>query len=287
VETPTKKVIEAKLEMNNLDEKTFSARRIPDRVTFQWVRCQICGLYIASPYLSLDLEALYSGSDLNYTKELGNLKLSYKKLLISSATNRNLESSVFLDVGAGNGFVLEIAKEMGFGTVKGLEPSAKVVAQADIKIQQDLKVGFLSSDSFDKKSMDVISMFHVLDHLPNPGQSLRHCYELLKEGGSILIAVHNSNAFSRHLLGSRSPIFDIEHTYLFNKETLRKIAEEESFEVEFVKSYWNRYSIKYILSLLPLGRFKQRILRVVDRTLISRLSIWVPLGNIYMHGRKV
>lgn len=285
--TPTRKVVTANIDINKLNEKIFSARRIPDHLTFQWVTCDYCGLYIASPYISIDLESLYSKSVLNYGKELNNLKITYKKLLKSCCLNQELKKLNFLDVGAGNGFVLEVARQMGFGSTKGIEPSEKVVNEASIEIREELKIGFLSNDSYDPDSLDVISMFHVLDHLAEPNDSLKQCHNFLKANGIIVIAVHNSNSFSRYLLRSRSPIFDIEHTYLFNKSTLRKMLQNASFEVVFVKSYWNRYSIGYLISLLPLGKFKLKIIKFLSQLNVANLPVWVPLGNIYVFGRKI
>ena len=287
IETSTKKVVEANLDFDKLNAKTFSARRVPDRLTFQWVVCNNCGLYISSPYLAMNFESMYSNSELNYRNELKNLKITYRKLLNSVFPREELGNKSLLDVGAGNGFVLEVAKQMGFGCVKGIEPSANVVDEAEMSIKKDLKIGFISRDSFDKESFSLISMFHVLDHLPDPKKTLQDCRKLLQKNGQIVVAVHNTKSFSCKLLRGRSPIFDIEHTYLFNKITLKRILEEASFEVEFSSRYWNRYSLEYFISLLPLGEFKSRVIERLRDSRLGSASLWLPLGNIYAQARKV
>jgi 2-polyprenyl-3-methyl-5-hydroxy-6-metoxy-1,4-benzoquinol methylase len=265
--------------------RTFSARRQLDRHTFQWISCDYCGCLRASPYLDLDIRNLYIKSEFNYSNELENLTCTYRRIISSAWTGRTFQGSRVLDVGAGNGFVLRIAKDLGFSEFIGIEPSIDAIKKAGSDVKQRLIQGFLEESLLPDENLDLITMFHVLDHLPNPQEALKICFRLLVPNGRIVIAVHNTNSFSRRLLGRNSPIFDIEHTYLFNRKNLSQLLESIGFQVEYTKPYFNRYSISYLVSLLPLGRRTKQLITSASG-LFNRVSITAPLGNFVLVGTK-
>ena len=70
-----------------------------------------------------------------------------------------------------------------------------------------------------------------MDHLLDPSAFLSDIYKILKDDGVILLINHNVRFILTRLLGSKSPMFDIEHIYLFDKVTIRKILEKNHFEI--------------------------------------------------------
>jgi hypothetical protein len=84
----------------------------------------------------------------------------------------------------------------------------------------------------------------------------------------------------------RSPIIDVEHTYLYSRATMRTIFARNGFEVVEVGRVWNDYSLNYLAHLAPLpGRAKRSLLGLLAKT-VGRRSVRVPLGNLYLIGRK-
>ena len=129
-------------------------------------------------------------------------------------------------------------------------------------------------------SVDVIAIFHTLDHLADPLQLIQTCYDKLDSDGRLLIAVHNVRAISARLLKSRSPIFDIEHTYLFDKSTLKSALEKAGFKNVQVWSYKNYYSLAYLWHLLPMPTpLKLFVLNSIIGRLMEKIRFWIPLGN--------
>lgn len=273
-----------------LDEKTFSseifsARRLPDRRHYQWVVCNLCGLYRSDPIYNVDLFDLYKESSFEYSAELHGLNNSYKKIL--RKTNMDFNNKSILELGGGTGFFLMEAEKLGFTSFLEIEPSISSKAKADVKLQQYfiselLKPGLVKNDS-----RDVIVAFHVLDHLPDPKESLNILKNILKPEGQLILAVHNVKSFSALLLKNKSPIFDVEHTYLFSKVSIRMLLESTGFKNIKVKHYKNSYSIAYLIHLMPMPKkLKVFLLNSSFVNLFRRIKLKVPLGNIYAIASK-
>jgi hypothetical protein len=84
-----------------------------------------------------------------------------------------------------------------------------------------------------------------------------------------------------------SPIYDIEHTYLFSKKTAKLLFEKVGFENIQAGSYSNTYSLAYILHLLPLPRkLKVLVLSSIIGKLLAKCRVRLPLGNMWISGVK-
>jgi len=94
-----------------------------------------------------------------------------------------------LDVGAGIGQLLAHAKH-DFTEVYGTEISDSAMAIAQNKYGVQLIKGQLEDIQFDR-TFDNVSLFHILEHVPNPRSFLEKCASLLSPGGRIFIGVPN------------------------------------------------------------------------------------------------
>lgn len=177
---------------------------------------------------------------------------------------------------------------MGFSSIYGVEPSQSAVDSALPNVRKFMRVSMFDDKSVSDESADVVVMFHTLDHLERPLEILKVALKKLRKGGTIVIAVHNVRAFSALVLKSRSPIFDIEHTYLFSRETLKNCLEKAGYVDIKVSSYSNYYSLAYLAHLLPLPRrTKEKLLSSTFGRFLSKIKVWIPLGNISASGTKL
>ena len=276
---------------SNVDESSFSteifsARRLPDRRHYQWVRCNKCTLLRSDPVLDVDLEKLYVESTFDYSTEVDGLKKTYFNLVKKALGGKKFKKSIF-EVGGGNGFFLEAAKDGGFANVAGVEPSTEAInaARADIKphmIASMMKAGVLADNSF-----EVGTMFHTLDHLTDPVSTLKTCADALQKGGVFVVAIHNERSWSARLMGERSPIIDVEHTHLYTRKSGEALFKKIGFIDVRSGAYNNHYSLAYILHLIPISRtFRKRVLESSIGTLLSKIKVIVPLGNMWVAGTK-
>lgn len=265
----------------NINEETFSARRLPEKVHYRLLRCNGCGLVYSSPILDPgEIENLYKRSRLTYGAELENLKETYghylKKIMDVTPARGNI-----LEIGCGNGFFLEKALELGFKKAFGVEPSKNAIEKADASLKANIVNDIFRPGMFEGDLFDVVCFFQTIDHIVDPNEFLRACRAVLKPGGIVFCISHNTKAFSTKILGESSPIFDIEHIYLFNTGTIREIFEKNGFKVIDVFGIKNSYSLGYWTRMLPFPQFlKKNILTLLGLLGLDTRRVTLTSGNI-------
>jgi SAM-dependent methyltransferase len=206
---------------------------------------------------------------------------------VKKEMGNNFPTRSIFEVGGGNGFFLDAAKDFGFTKIAGVEPSYAAISAAREDIKPFLIASMMSSSVLPNKSFQIGAMFHTLDHLQDPIQTLKDCLGALESGGTFVVAVHNEYSWSARLLGERSPIIDVEHTYLYSLKTGIQIFEKAGFINVRSGPYSNHYSLAYILHLLPISRkFRKLVLGSWVGHLLSKIKIVVPLGNMWIAGNK-
>jgi 2-polyprenyl-3-methyl-5-hydroxy-6-metoxy-1,4-benzoquinol methylase len=112
---------------------------------------------------------------------------AYKDLWFAKDRDLNLILNVkttgrILDVGCASGTLLWLAKQRGFD-VRGVEVSRGAAEFARNILGMDVVCGQLENGHFRDGDFDVVTMIHVLEHLPNPRQVIRGIFRVLKEDG--------------------------------------------------------------------------------------------------------
>ncbi|HLF50973.1 class I SAM-dependent methyltransferase [Flavobacterium sp.] len=153
-----------------------------------------------------------------------NIALKNKLNLINSL---NPEKGNLLDIGAGTGDFLTVAKNNGWNT-KGVEPSEKAKAIAIKK-----GVSFAESTTeLESHSFDVITMWHVLEHVPNLENQIKELKRLVKSNGTIIIAVPNFNSYDAKHYGKFWAAFDApRHLWHFSKTSIKLLFEKEDLKL--------------------------------------------------------
>ena len=135
-----------------------------------------------------------------------------------------------LDIGAGTGDFLSVAKQNGWQTI-GVEPSDKAKSIA-------IKKGVLfveNTDELENNSFDVISMWHVLEHVPDLDAQIKELKRLLKPDGTLLIAVPNFKSFDAKYYGKFWAAYDVPiHFWHFSKTAIKLLFEKEGMKLKKV-----------------------------------------------------
>jgi len=278
---------EANFRPEDLDAARFSARRSPDGIHYRIVRCDQCGLLRSDPIAHAGgLASLYAESEFTYGEETANLKRTYGRYL-RKLRNYQSRPAALLEIGCGNGFFLEEALDQGYTEISGVEPSRRAAAAASDHVKEKIQVGFFREGLFAPETFDVVCLFQVIDHLADPVEVLSQARALLRPGGLLLAFQHNAAAVSARLLGERSPIIDIEHTYLYSPATLSRLCEKAGFTPLDTGVSWNRYSLGYLAHLIPVGTpLKRGMTGLLNAVGMGRLSLWAPLGNFFLVARR-
>lgn len=132
-----------------------------------------------------------------------------------------------LDIGAGVGDFLSVCKNDGWETV-GIEPSEK--AKTIAKGKGVTFVEHLSE--LEDHSFDIITMWHVLEHVPDLENQIKELKRLIKPNGTIIIAVPNFNSFDANYYGKYWAAFDVPiHLWHFSKTAIKKLFAVENLEL--------------------------------------------------------
>ena len=204
---------------------------------FNIVSCETCGFTVTNPRPSGKNLGDYYKSDMyishtNSSKGLFNwMYQSVRRYAIKrkvSLLKKIKTNGAHLDLGCGTGEFLNACKASGFKT-KGVEPSELARSQAIEKYSLSVSHD-TSLSQYENSEFDSISMWHVLEHLPDLSNTLSQLNRILKSKGKLIIAVPNhkswdANYYKEYWAGWDVPI----HLWHFSKSTIEKLLSNHNF----------------------------------------------------------
>ncbi|MFG6685330.1 class I SAM-dependent methyltransferase [Mariniflexile sp. HNIBRBA6329] len=156
-------------------------------------------------------------------------KISLKQKLKLINGFASAEKSL-LDIGCGTGdFLLEAKKN--HWSVFGIEPNDEARLIANIKTDNAV-YNTNKLLKFEPESFDVITLWHVLEHLPNLEEQVQTFKKLLKPNGTLIIAVPNYKSYDAEYYKEFWAAFDVpRHLWHFNRDSVSKLVSKMSMEV--------------------------------------------------------
>ena len=141
--------------------------------------------------------------------------------------NSQSQKGKLLDIGAGTGDFLAVANSDGWQTV-GIEPSTKakeIAIKKGVNFAQDFA-------SLESNSFDIITMWHVLEHVPNLEEYISELKRLIKSSGTIIIAVPNFKSYDAKYYGEFWAAFDVpRHLWHFSKTAIQKLFAKQNLKL--------------------------------------------------------
>ncbi|KRD62853.1 methyltransferase [Flavobacterium sp. Root935] len=154
-----------------------------------------------------------------------NIALQNKLNLINSEQPKK---GKLLDIGAGTGDFLLTAKNNGWETI-GVEPSERaknIAKQKGILFVEEIS-------SLENNSLDVITMWHVLEHVPNLEVQIQELKRLLKPTGTLIVAVPNYKSFDANHYQTFWAAYDVPiHFWHFSKKSIQLLFERVDMKLE-------------------------------------------------------
>jgi SAM-dependent methyltransferase len=150
-----------------------------------------------------------------------------------------------LDVGCAAGFCMAALRERGF-RVNGVEVSATIASHAinELGFGDAVFIGTLHDAPYEPGSFDLITMWDVVEHVPEALALLQRAKTLLKPGGTLIVETQDIDSPFARVLGRRWHHFKhAEHIYHFTPATIRRLLSDAGFEVQRLS---HRYGGKYV-----------------------------------------
>jgi SAM-dependent methyltransferase len=208
------------------------ALRLPDQV-FTLCECLHCSLVRTTPRpVAEEMARLYGGEFYSASTHplIAKLNRTIARERVGFVRRRRV-SGKLLDVGCGTGgFLMEMART-GYD-VHGLEPYQGVVEHLPIELRGKVRCAPFESVDYSAGSFDLITLFHVLEHLPAPVETLRRLRGCLKPGGLLVLEVPNFASRESSWLGTHWYNLDVPyHFWHFTPASLRTLVETAGLQL--------------------------------------------------------
>ena len=263
---------------------------------FHICECLNCGLLYTMPRPDKEKIGAYYKSEAYYSHQenkkgfipkvyerVKSINLKHKYRLATSG----MQPGKLLDIGCGVGDFLHTAETHGWECI-GVEPSedAKAIAQKRMK---GMIITSEELESFSDGAFDVITMWHVLEHVDDIKWQVAQLQRLVKPSGRVVIAVPNYKSYDGQYYKEHWAAYDVpRHLNHFNRITLSKIFKTSGLElVKMDKLKWDAYYISYLSEQyrhhsLPLVRGLYR--GFISNCKARRSGEWSSL--VYVFERK-
>ncbi|MDZ4770224.1 MAG: class I SAM-dependent methyltransferase [Chloroflexota bacterium] len=264
-------------------------------------QCQRCGLVYVSPRPEAqELYALYGETYFhndesgkvgytNYIRDEANIRKTFagrlRRLMRHIPTPGRL-----LDVGSAAGFFLSEAHEGGW-QVTGLDVSSFTVEYTRARFGFETRLGSLTEQDFAPESFDLLTLWDVIEHVPDPKAYIAAAARLLVRGGVIALATPDVDSLPARLTGARWVGYKLsdEHIFYFSRATLSRMLDEAGFEVIEARHVGKFVTLRLFLDRLGMyAPALAGVLAAFERAFkLSERSLYVnPFDIISVTARK-
>lgn len=236
--------------------------------SFHIQQCTSCKFLMTSPRPDIDdLSQYYKKKDYISHSDSGHGFLNSIYRIVRSFTLKQklnairsfLKQGAVLDIGSGAGYFVSTCQKAGFNTI-GIEPDESTrlnsIKQFNIEVYEESKL-----DEFEDSSFDLITLWHVLEHVPDLNSRMVQIKRLLKSKSYVWIALPNPDSYDAKHYQKHWAGYDVpRHLWHFRPENIKQLAGQYDLEpvkispMYFDSFYVSMLSEKYMNSSLGLLR---------------------------------
>jgi len=221
-------------------------------------KCDNCGLGFLDPRPDpTELNQLYKESyfQSHYDKGLQVNSLEMRRRISQEDHRikffRSLKKNGRLvDIGCGMGYFLYASRMYGYD-VEGVDISDYAASYIMDELKIPVRIGSIAEIDFEDQSVDMITMWHFLEHTPNPEDYLKKAWVWLKPSGLMIVDVPNYEGTDAKKTWAEWPGWSIPyHLYHFTPNALKTMLSKHGFKIIRTKNYHSEY-IKNRLKQIP------------------------------------
>ncbi len=227
--------------------RTFSSSS-DERLHHRLVECTRCGLQYVSPRLRAEavLEGYSEGSDEQFVSQARGRELTFGKCLDVIESVWRGPRGRLLDIGTGGGSFPYVASKRGW-KADGCEPNKWLCDWALKNYGLPIRPGTVFDQQYPAGSYDVVTLWDVLEHTPDPKREIAEAHRLLRDDGLLVINYPDIGSWIARLMGT-SWVFLLDvHLYYFTRATIRTLLKSAGFEIALIKPHYQRLGFAYVL----------------------------------------
>lgn len=234
-----------------------NSRFLANKNSYDLYRCENCGSIFVWP-LPDDYSKVYSSDYFSgATKGYGYVNYDQDKSAMSEVLEHYLDKiekalpqkGSLIDVGAATGYFLALAQKRGWSTA-GVEISEHA-AEIGRRKGLDIKTGKIEDAGFSPASFEAITLWDVIEHLPNPREIIQICHRLLKKNGVIAINTPDAGSLTSKILGKRWPLLvPPEHLIIFSRKILAETLRDNGFQIYTAAKIGKKFALQYVFQIL-------------------------------------
>ena len=253
------------------------------------VRCRGCGLVFVSPRVQAGtiVDSYSEGEDPTFVSQAAARERTFGESVASIEKLTGGPGRVF-DIGTAGGSFLAAARARGW-QVDGCEPNRWLAAWGRKHYGIDIRPGPLTAHDLPKAHYDVVTLWDVLEHLPQPSAILSRAKDLVKPGGFLIITLPDIGSPSARLLGANWPFLSSVHLYYFSKRTIAEILKKHGFEVVTTRPHTQRLELGYVLHRAGdiLGAPLRWLSRLANASGAGKAQVPYRLGQTFVAARRL
>lgn len=259
-------------------------------LTDRLVACTSCGLQFVSPRPrpELVLASYAAGSDEVFVSQAAAREQTFDRSFSLIGRHAPRLGSL-LDIGTAAGSFLHVAQRRGW-RVAGCEPNHWLREWARTHYGLDLRPGTVFDQGYADGLFDVVTLWDVLEHTPDPKRVVRECHRILKPGGLFVVNYPDSGSWIARVMGRRWVMLVSGHLYFFTRTTIRRLLSDEGFEIVEIRPHYQWLELEYVLHRAraaagPLAEVGRRAVKTVglgDR----HVPYWIGQTLVVARSKK-
>lgn len=212
------------------------------------VRCRRCALLFVNPRVSSGpmLDGYASGDDHAYVSQMASRVRTFART-IRHVNRLRPGKGRLLDVGTAAGAFLKAAQDDGW-EVTGIEPNEWLADWGRTEYGVTIHVGSIDEVSLAPASFDVVALWDVIEHTPDPLHVLRRAHALLMPGGLLIVNYPDIGSWIARAMGRKWPFLSSVHLYYFTRNTIRMALDRAGFEPIEIRPHLQRLKLGYVVS---------------------------------------
>lgn len=254
----------------------------------QMVKCKHCNLEYLNPRLKADvvIEGYSEGTDEMFVSQAEGRERTFARNLDLLEKFRPDKGRI-LDVGTAGGSFLHVAKGRGW-EVDGCEPNKWMAEWSKEHYGLDITAGTIFDMTLEDASFDVVTLWDVLEHVPDPRKTLEECRRVLKPGGLLIVNYPDVGSAVSRMMGRKWVFLLSIHLYYYTVHTIKDILGQTGFKVVKNQAHWQTLEFGYILFRMKayvggLATFAEKVIKGIG---LGGLQIPYWMGQMLVIAQK-